>query len=337
METDNMTHFTQPSWTRPGWLEQVSGWIHAGLAQEGITVTGSIAPVHEQTVLRVPTNNGDFYFKACTPVLSHEAAVTQALYRWRPDCIPAVLQIDARQGWLLMADGGETLRSAFRRKGTILTKESWQEILALYAALQIDLAGHVEELLQFGSPDRRLHLLPDLYRNLLAEREYLLIDQPDGLTTAEYERLLEATPRVAALCAELAAYHIPMSLHHNDLHDANIFYAAGRPLFFDWGDSSIAHPFFSLRTTFVIIEYSFGLEEGDPFFDELAQAYLQPWAVVETAGNLVAAFKLAQRLWALSSAVKYKTLLRQQVELRDEYADAVPGLLQEFLAANPKF
>ena len=171
----------------------------------------------------------------------------------------------------------------------------------------------------------------------MAEREYLHIDQPDGLTTAEYERLLEATPRVAALCAELAAYHIPMSLHHNDLHDANIFYAAGRPLFFDWGDSSIAHPFFSLRTTFVIIEYSFDLEEGDPFFAELAHAYLRPWTVVETAGKLMAAFKLAQRLWALSSAVKYKTLLRQQVELRDEYADAVPGLLQEFLAANPDF
>ena len=136
-----MTYATPPGWTRPGRLEQVSGWIHACLAQEGITITGSIAPVHEQagsTVLRVPTNNGDFYFKACTPVLSHEAAVTQALYRWRPDCIPAVLQIDARQGWLLMADGGETLRSAFRRKGTTLTKESWQEILALYADLQID-------------------------------------------------------------------------------------------------------------------------------------------------------------------------------------------------------
>ena len=128
-----------------------------------------------------------------------------------------------------------------------------------------------------------------------------------------------------------------MSLHHNDLHDANIFFADNRPLFFDWGDSSIAHPFFSLRTVFVIIEYSFDLEEGDPFFDDLAQAYLQPWTIHETAENLTAAFKLAQRLWALSSAMKYKTLLRYVPALREEYGLTVPGLLQEFLAANPQF
>ena len=35
--------------------------------------------------------------------------------------------------------------------------------------------------------------------------------------------------------------------------------------------------------------------------------------------------------------VKYKTLLCQLGVLRDEYAAAVPGLLQEFLAANPEF
>lgn len=334
MEIENMTHITPPSWTRPGWLEQVSGWIHAGLAQEGITVTGSIAPVHEQTVLRVPTNNGDFYFKACTPVLSHEAAVTQALYRWRPDCIPAVLQIDARQGWLLMADGGQTLRRAFEQT---TPADVWAEILARYAGLQMDLVVHVDEMLQLGSPDRRLALLPDLYQDLLAEPEWLLIEQSDDLTTVEYQRLLDAKPQVTALCQQLEAYAIPMSLHHNDLHDANIFYTGGQPLFFDWGDSSIAHPFFSLRTVFVSIEYSFDLDEQDPFFDELAHAYLQPWTAFETAENAAAAFKLAQRLWALSSAVKYKTLLRHQVELRDEYADAVPGLLQEFLAANPDF
>jgi hypothetical protein len=72
-----------------------------------------------------------------------------------------------------------------------------------------------------------------------------------------------------------------------------------RPLFLDWGDSSIAHPFFSLRTVFVSIEYSFDLAEDDPRFAALAQSYLQPWTAMQTAANLTAAFQLARRLWSL--------------------------------------
>lgn len=329
-------------------MEEFSDWIRSAFAQEGVGISGEIERVHERpwsTVWRVPADGGTYYFKACTPLLIHEAAVTAALYGWRPDCIPRVIQIDAQRGWLLMADGGPTLRQIFNRMANgVGTRpaptECWGEILALYAGLQIDLAEHVGELLQLGSPDRRLALLPDLYRDLLAEPEWLLIDQTDGLTITEYERLLDAGPQVTDLCRRLGAYAIPMSLHHNDLHDANIFVnprAGGGPLFFDWGDSSVAHPFFSLRTVFVSIEYTFGLDEQDPLFEELAQLYLQPWTAIETVGNVQAAFKLAQRLWALSSAVKYKTQLRHLPALKEEYGSAVPGLLQEFLAANPQF
>lgn len=324
-------------WTQPDWVEEAGCWIIETLAQQAVTVSGPMEQVHVRpwsTVLRVPTKGGDVYFKACAPVVGHEAAVTQALSRRRPDCIPQVLKIDASQGWMLLADGGARLRDAF---GDGLEKGSWAEILTLYAGLQMDLAGHVDELLQLGAPDRRLVLLPDLYRDLLADEEWLLIDQPEGLTTAEHRRLIDAAPQVAILCQRLAGYAIPMSLHHNDLHDGNIFSADGRTLFFDWGDSSIAHPFFSLRTVFVSIEHTFNMDAGNPFFEELAQAYLRSWTAYDTVENLTAAFKLAQQLWSLSSAVKYKTQLSQLDSLGDGYAGAVASLLQEFLAANPGF
>jgi hypothetical protein len=274
------------------------------------------------------------------PSFRHEIALTAALYRWRPDSIPAVLRSDAGRGWMLIISGGETLRQAFQRQGArpeAPTIDSWRPITAFYARLQIDLAAHVDELLALGAPDRRLKRLPDLYRDLLAEKEWLLIDQADGLTAAEYERLLAATPEVDLLCRKLAAYGIPMSLHHNDLHDANIFYGDGQARFFDWGDSSVAHPFFSLRTVFVSIENTFGLPEGDPFFASLAQDYLRPWAALTPETDLTYAFGLAQRLWALSTAIKYKTQTRWLPAWRKEVAHAVPGSLQEFLEANPEF
>ena len=98
-------------------MKEIRSWIDTALAQEGLHITGQIKKVHDRpwsTVLRVPTNGGDTYFKACPPALEYEAAVTQALYRWRPDCIPAVLAVDAGRGWLLMADGGETLRQSIQ-------------------------------------------------------------------------------------------------------------------------------------------------------------------------------------------------------------------------------
>lgn len=343
MNQDQSVTETGPAWTQPGWLEEVRPWIEEALARDGRTISGPIEQPHIRpwsTALRIPASGGEVYFKAVVPSFRHEIAITAALYRWRPDAIPAVLRSDAGRGWMLIASGGETLRQALQRQGAVPeapTIDSWREIIAFYARLQIDLAAHVDELLVLGAPDRRLHLLPALYGDLLAEKEWLLLDQPDGLTTAEYERLLAATPQVDALCRKLAAYKIPMSLHHNDLHDANIFYGDGRVRFFDWGDSSVAHPFFSLRTVFVSIEYTFDLEEGDPFFASLAQEYLRPWVALAPEADLTAAFGLAQRLWALSTAIKYKAQTRWLPAWRKEVAHAVPGSLQEFLEANPAF
>ena len=194
-----------------------------------------------------------------------------------------VLAADRQRRWLLLADGGLRLREAFADG---LPLDSWAEILVAYADLQLSLAGHVDELLQIGARNRRLALLPTLYDDLLAEREWLLLDQPEGLTEGELQRLLAAAPHVQELCERLSAYAVPASLHHNDLHDANIFAAHGRYLFFDWGDSSISHPFFSLRTAFANIENRFGLSENDPLFERLAQAYWRRWTAYESEERL---------------------------------------------------
>ncbi len=235
---------------------------------------------------------------------------------------------------MLAADGGQTLRQAFRDGPDL---RAWDEVLTRYAALQIDLVGYIDELLALGTRDRRLAVLPALYEDLLTDQAWLLIDQADGLTSQEYSRLLDAVPEVETMCRQLAAYAVPASLHHNDLHDANVFYNNGATRFFDWGDSSIAHPFFSLRTVFVSIENSFGLEEDSPVYDEIARAYLRPWLRYGTEEILWAAYKLARQLWSLSSAVKYKTQMALVEGMRDTYAGALPGLLQEFLDANPQF
>jgi hypothetical protein len=90
----------QLPWTRPGWFEQASAWIHAELEHQDIRVSGPIEQPHVRpwsTVLRVPTAEGNLYFKATSPVLAHEPALTQALSRWQPDCMPQVMATDLTQ------------------------------------------------------------------------------------------------------------------------------------------------------------------------------------------------------------------------------------------------
>ncbi len=331
-----MTKSQQEEWLQPGWLDRAHDWISDVLRRKSIEILGNIEQ-HQvrpwSMVLRVPTENGSCYFKVSSDVLAFEPALTQAIYRWRPDQVPEVMAYDPEKRWILMADGGKRLRDEFRSG---LAFYNWSTILANYARLQKALAERVDEVLSFGVRDRRLAVLPDLYLELLADSDWLLIDQSGGISSSEYQRLIEAGPFVAEMCRELDGCSIPSSLHHNDLHDGNIFINNGRYLFFDWGDSSVSHPFFSLRTVFVSIEYTFGLDEDHPIFEKLASDYLDAWIDYETADNLQRAFTLARHLWSISSAIKYWTIFGQLGPHTDHFPEAVPGLMQEFLELNPE-
>lgn len=135
-------------------------------------------------------------------------------------------------------------------------------VLPTYTDLQMDLVPYREQILALGVPDRRLAVLPSQFEELLSDDQIFGIDQPEGLTGDEVERLRELVADLTASCQELARYDIPESLDHQDLNDGNIFVRDRHPVFFDWGDAGITHPFFSLRTVVVSVELTLDLEEG---------------------------------------------------------------------------
>src|SRR3712207_1666522 len=101
-------------WTQPNWFEQASTWIHRQLEAQGWHAIGSIEILHMRpwsAFARVPTMQGTVYFKAPSPPLRFEAALTDMLRQWRPDCIVPLLAIDKERGWMLSSDAGVTLRT----------------------------------------------------------------------------------------------------------------------------------------------------------------------------------------------------------------------------------
>ena len=320
---------------QPGWFARASAWIYAELERHGIATNGPIEQPHSypwSTVLRVPTGEGNFFFKAVSPAHPHEPALIGALARWNPDQVPRLLSVDTERCWILMRDAGQRLREMIRSTGDI---RPWLPVLPRYAELQIELSQRVPELLALGVPDRSLPVLSTLYEPLLADVAVLRIDQTPGLTRGQYDRLLDLSPRVAELCERLAGYRIPETLNHGDLTDGNAFVDGGSPVFIDWGDACVSHPFYSLRTVLVSAEISLGLEEDSPELHPLRDAYLEPWTRYEGRKDLLEALNLSSRLASINGALTWHRLVsRLEGVRREEYAEPVPALLEEFLDAE---
>ncbi len=327
---------TQPQllWHDPLWQKAAHAWIRSEAQRQSIEITGEIEQPHMvpwSTVLRVLTNEGTLFFKATAAETVYETALTQKLAGWYLDWMPELLAVDTARGWMLMLDGGESLRAAIRPTQNIMP---WQPVITQYAELQIGLAEHISEILALGIPDRRPAALPALYEKLLADEASLMIDQEKGLTSSEFQQLQKLTPRFKQICDDLSAFGIPDSLNHGDFHDGNVLLKNGRVTFFDWGDASVTHPFISLRTFFVSIEISLKLDDYSftPEMSQLLDRYLEAWQAYGSKEALRSAYRLSKPVASIVSALSwYKTISRLAGSLREEYAWIVPEVLREFL------
>jgi hypothetical protein len=326
----------QLPWEQPNWLEQASAWIHAELKRQSIDVTGPIEVLHLRAwsaFARVPTTIGIVYFKAPSPPDKFEAALMQALVRWRPDCMLPVLAIDLDRGWSLSADAGVTLRSLGQSAAQLA---HWHRILPLYVEVQIELAARVKELLALGVPDRRLVGLPQLYDQLLGDTKNLRVGLSAGLTHDEHRRLLDLRPRFAALCEELAGYSLPETIAHEEIHENNVIVRDGRYTFTDWSDSSVAHPFFTMLVTLRSVAHWCKLDEKGPEMRRLRDIYLEAWTDFGSREKLQAAFQIAYRLAMVNRSLSYQMGLGPLPEKYKIENDAIPGWLQDYLDAETK-
>lgn len=305
-------------WAQPGWRGRAEAWIRAQLGPLGREASGAVQEVKLRpwsAVLRAPTSAGDIYFKANLPALANEPALTRLLARIDPGHVLPVLAEEPAEGWMLQADGGPAMRSRLDGSDDV---RRWEEMLGRYAELQVRASEHVGELLAAGAPDRRLDALPGLY-------EHLVETGPDDLRGLG--------PRIAALCAQLDAFGLPLSVDHGDLHSANVLAPGDGYVFFDWHEATVTHPFFSMVVVMRSVAHGHGIEPGTAAAARLRDAYLAPWAGFGGQASLQPALDLALRVGPLTRALAWMRVLRGvPPPERAEWADHVPGWLHDLRA-----
>jgi hypothetical protein len=250
-------------WEDPAWLATAVEWVDEQLTTAGRPRTGDVDQFHVRswsTVIRVPTAEGDVFFKANIPELRHEALVSLLLARRVSGRVPPLLADDTDLGWMIMEDAGRRLREVVEEERDL---SRWDDIIEGVAEIARTMEPDVDELLAAGVPDMRLAVLPDRYAALVEEAD---VEQ----------RFRDAVPRVREMAEELASYAVTETLQHDDLHDGQVFVRGDRQLILDWGDCVISHPFFTMSVTLEgVVVWGLDDVENAVDLDPLIDRYLR--------------------------------------------------------------
>ena len=260
-------------------------------------------------------------------MFAHEPPLTRELARAYPGEIPTLLAHDDTRRWVVMVDFGGVSLARVREA------ERWATALRRFAEIQIACIPRVAALRALGCPARPVRALPTALDALLADTAALLPGTPGGLTAAEIAALRSLVPHFALWCAELAHAPVPETLEHGDFWAGNVAATAAGYVYFDWSDSAIAHPFFSLALFLADAALAF---PDDPGIEaRLRDAYLAPWAAFAQRDELVRVFALAQWVAPLHHAVTYHRDILPGINARWEMERMVPFYLRMLLPPVP--
>ena len=322
-----------PRWREPAFRTEADEWIQAVLSRVGrravdtTAIPGSERLVPWSAVWKVATDAGPAWFKACSSGVAHEVRLYDVLVRRTPSHVLEPIALDVERGWLLLPDGGPTLRQV---EGSRTDVSAWERMLREYAQMQRDLEPWADELRAAGVPEAGPDLLPTMRERLLADDRQVLLGEEDGLTAEQRAELLAEQPAYATLCSELAAYDIPLSLQHDDLHDNNVFAGPDGALrVFDWGDAVVGHPFGVLLISLRVVADLLGVGDSAPELLRLRDVYLEAWTGEWDVNDLRDAARLAVRVGGVSRADCYRRAVHDWPGPRAPFGEGVPGWLLE--------
>lgn len=244
-------------------------------------------------VVRFETSDGYIYLKHTPDLLALEAAIIQILRDQFHASVPIVIAHNTTLNCFLMKDAGRSLREILKQKfdEALLCKAIDQ-----FTSLQIAVADHINVFLDIGVPDWRLNKLPDLYKEMISQRDLLIAD---GLSEREISELETLLSKVSTLCQKLSEYSIKETIVQPDFNDNNTLIddISQNITIIDLGEIAISHPFFSLLNCLQQIRKHHILREDNNTYLKIKDACFKNYMNFFSKKHLSDAFATAQILW----------------------------------------
>ena len=311
-------------WYRPGWYADMSAWIEARLEDRGLRRRGPVRQVRSwgrSALLAVETDRGRLWAKQVPLVFMHEVAVTGLLADVDPGLVPPVVAADPSSGRLLLEHVEGWILASRRRP-----REAWLATMARLAETQRVMARDVGALRVAGVPRASLADLASRIPVLLDDDALLGTGRTGGLSDAERRALRASIPGLVGACEALASTPFGPSVEHGDLSARQVIVGKMGPVFLDWSDATIAHPFLAAASFLMhAADLPAGLE------GLLERSYLDGWLSDGNQAEAMRALGVARVVHPLHMVQLYAERILPGLEQPWEMDRAVPTLLRSLL------
>lgn len=277
-------------------------------------------------VVRFITTNGIFYLKQTPPDLFIETNVIKTIQKIMPQSLtPHILSENKELKCFLMESCGDnSLRTKFN--GTIDDKSLTQGLTS-YLQILRSFEDNIVVLKDIRIPDWRLHRIPDLYVELLAQHEILL---EEGLTHDEMDELLRLVPKIRSLSDTLSEQKVKETLVNGDFNENNLIIniKTQQISIIDWGESVIAHPFFSIASHLQSCARRYQLKLNKGVLEKIKQHCLSHWLDVASIEQLNSTYQQLSKLHPIFCAL---ALYRLQVATNNKSKTMQNWFIADFL------
>jgi len=306
LHSSNFAHHPlRPAWEKHGWHNSTLKKIKQLLKTHQYTLSGTIEKIKAFSggvILVIPVEkNRKLYFKMSLKKGLNEPTVLKNISPLFPNNVAEVITADYQDGWMLMKEFKAKYLSDLeseelqRKKAAIIAKK--------LAEMQIELAKDIEKWHKLNTVYLSNSNIYEEFK-LLLNNQYLLKSCRDPISDADIQILKDHLPVLKAKLDRLDEYKISYSIVHEDFREGNIAVGGNRIIFYDWADTVISHPFFSINIYLVfmgtpgnVYKYDNTFSHPEDSYRKLVRdAYLKPFKVYETPQRLLEAFELSREL-----------------------------------------